>query len=87
MNVGRIRKRINIESSYDSIIYIVIKTLLYGNPVQGWASTISIILLLGGIQLLSIGILGQYIGKTYTEIKNRPIFIIKETNINKVFES
>ena len=69
------------------IIYIVIKTLLYGNPVQGWASTISIILLLGGIQLLSIGILGQYIGKTYTEIKNRPIFIIKETNINKVFES
>ena len=64
------------------IILVVIKNLLFGDPVQGWASTICIILLLGGIQLFSIGILGKYIEKTYLETKNRPIYIIKESNID-----
>lgn len=69
--------------SFLYLIYIVLSTILFGNNVQGWASTVSIILLLGGIQLLSIGILGQYLGKTYIETKNRPIYITKETNIEK----
>ncbi len=63
------------------IIFIVIKNLLFSDPVAGWTSTICIILLLGGIQLFSIGILGKYLEKTYTEIKNRPIYIVKESNI------
>ena len=64
------------------IILIVINHLLYGNTVQGWASTMCVILLLGGIQLFSIGILGKYLDKTYMESKNRPIYLIRETNID-----
>ena len=56
-------------------------TLIYSNPVAGWASTVTIILFLGGIQLFSIGILGKYLEKTYTEVKKRPIYIVGETNI------
>ena len=64
------------------LAFIVVKYLLYSDPVQGFATTMCTILLLGGIQLLSIGILGKYMEKTYKETKNRPIFIVKETNIN-----
>lgn len=64
-----------------SMIIIIIRTLIFGDAVSGWSSTISVILLLGGIQLFSIGILGQYLSKTYLETKNRPIYICKETNI------
>ena len=63
------------------MIIIIIRTLIFGDAVSGWSSTISVILLLGGIQLFSIGILGQYLSKTYLETKNRPIYICKETNI------
>lgn len=63
------------------IFIVVIRNLLYSDPVQGWTSTICVILLLGGIQLFSIGILGKYLEKTYLETKNRPIYIIKESNI------
>jgi hypothetical protein len=62
-------------------IIIIIRTLLFGDPVGGWPSTMSVILFLGGIQLFSIGILGQYLSKTYLETKNRPLYICKETNI------
>ena len=55
--------------------------MIYSNPVAGWASTVTIILFLGGIQLFSIGILGKYLEKTYTEVKNMPIYIVGETNI------
>ena len=65
------------------LIFIVIRTLFFSNPVAGWTSLVCIILLLGGIQLFSIGILGKYLEKTYTESKNRPIYIIKETNIDE----
>ena len=66
--------------AFISILFIVIRTLLYGDPVSGWPSTISIILFIGGIQLFSIGILGQYLAKTYVETKNRPKYIVKEDN-------
>lgn len=65
------------------IIFIILRKIFYSDPVQGWTSTICIILLLGGIQLLSIGILGKYLEKTYTEVKQRPIYLIKETNIKE----
>ena len=62
------------------LLFVVIKYALFGDPVQGWATTISIILLLGGIQLFALGIIGQYIGKTYMEVKNRPHYIVSESN-------
>lgn len=64
------------------MLFIIIKYLIFSDPVQGFATIMSVILLLGGIQLLFIGILGKYLEKTYTETKNRPIFIIKESNID-----
>lgn len=63
------------------IVFIVVRTLMFGDPVAGWPSTICIILLIGGIQLFCIGILGEYLSKTYLEVKKRPIYICKETNI------
>lgn len=65
------------------IIFIIVRQLLYGGSAYGWPSMICVILLVGGLQLLSIGILGQYLSKTYLETKRRPIYIIKETNIEK----
>ncbi len=62
------------------VVFIVVRKLLFGDPVDGWASTISIMLFLGGIQMLGIGILGQYLSKTYLETKNRPIYIIGESS-------
>lgn len=64
------------------MIFIIAKYLLYSDPVQGFATIMCVILLLGGIQLLSIGVLGKYLEKTYIETKNRPIFIVKESNID-----
>ena len=65
------------------IIFVVVKTLIYGDPVSGWPSTICIILFVGGIQLFCIGIIGQYLSKTYLEVKKRPIYIVKERNFEK----
>jgi len=60
------------------IIFIVIRRLIWGDPVSGWASTICIILFCSGIQLFTTGIFGQYLVKTYTEVKQRPHYIIRE---------
>ena len=54
--------------------------LLFGNLVAGWASTICVIIFIGGIQLFCLGIIGQYIAKTYMETKHQPHFIISDTN-------
>ena len=64
-----------------AIIYIIINTLMYGNPTSGWPSMICIIFMVTGIQLFCIGIIGQYLSKVYLEVKNRPIYIVKDTNI------
>ena len=65
------------------IIAIVIKTLIMGDPTSGWPSMVCIMFFIGGIQLLCIGIIGQYLSKTYLEVKNRPIYIIQETEKDK----
>jgi glycosyltransferase involved in cell wall biosynthesis len=65
------------------MIFIIAKYLLYSDPVQGFPTIMCAILLLGGIQLISIGILGTYLEKTYFETKNRPIYIVKESNIDE----
>ena len=64
-----------------AIIFIIIKTLVYGDPTSGWPSLACIIVFVSGIQLFSIGVIGQYLSKTYLEVKNRPIYIAKETNV------
>lgn len=63
------------------LIVILVKTLCLGDPVDGWPSMTCIILMLGGIQLLCMGILGMYLSKTYLETKKRPIYICGETNL------
>ena len=60
------------------IIFIVIRTLLFGDPTSGWPSMICIIVFFSGTQLLCTGIVGAYLGKTYLETKNRPIYIARE---------
>ncbi len=65
--------------AFTFILIIIIRALIFGDPVSGWPSTMSVILFLGGIQLFCMGILGQYIAKTYLEVKKRPIYIVKET--------
>lgn len=60
------------------ILYFFIKTIIWGDPVAGFPATICIILLLGGIQLFCVGILGQYLSKTYLETKKRPIYIARD---------
>lgn len=65
------------------LLFIIIKYAIYGDPVQGWATTICIILIMGGIQLFALGVIGQYIGKTYLEVKNRPHYVISKSNIKK----
>lgn len=64
-----------------AMIFIIVRRLVFGDPVAGWASTVVIILFIGGIQLLSIGILGLYLSKLYLEAKKRPIYLLDETNI------
>lgn len=60
------------------IMIVIVRTLIFGDPTSGWPSMVSIILFLGGFQLLTIGILGKYIGKIFMETKKRPIYVVKE---------
>lgn len=66
------------------IIFVAVRKILFGDPVAGWASTVCIILFIGGIQLLCMGIIGQYLAKTYLEVKRRPHYIVSETNDESV---
>lgn len=69
--------------AFIAIIFIIIKTLIYGDPTSGWPSLACIIVFVSGVQLFTIGIIGQYLSKTYLEVKKRPIYIIKETEQEK----
>ena len=62
------------------LIFIVLRRLIWGDPVAGWASTICVIIFIGGLQLFCLGIIGQYLAKTYMESKHRPHYIVSETN-------
>ena len=70
-----------------ALIYMLVvffRALIWGNPVEGYPSLLVIMLFLGGIQLLSLGIIGEYIGRIYNETKNRPDYLVDEHNNEKV---
>ena len=67
--------------SFLLILVIIFKTLILGDPTSGWPSLVCIIFMVSGIQMFSLGIIGQYLSKTYLEVKKRPLFFIKDTNI------
>ena len=65
------------------IVFIIVRTLMFGDPVAGWPSLVCIIFFVSGVQLFSIGVIGQYLSKLYLEVKNRPVYIVKETEKDK----
>ena len=66
--------------SFFMLCFIVLRRLIFGDPVAGWASTICVIVFIGGLQMFFLGIIGQYLSKTYLESKNRPHYIVSDTN-------
>jgi glycosyltransferase involved in cell wall biosynthesis len=64
--------------------FFLVKTLIFGDPVQGFPTLITVILFLGGVQLIAIGILGEYIARIFNETKNRPTYLIREHNGKKI---
>lgn len=68
------------------IALIILRTLAFGDPVAGWPSLVCIIFFVSGVQLFCTGILGQYLAKIYMEVKKRPLYIIRESNITNVEE-
>lgn len=61
------------------ILFIIVRTVLFGDPTSGWPSLVCIIFLCSGVQLFCMGVLGQYLAKTYMEVKHRPVYIVRET--------
>ena len=83
----RIATVIGVLTSLFAFIYMLVvfvKTLLYGDPVQGYPTMMIVILFLGGIQLLALGILGEYIGRIFTETKNRPVYFVRTYNDEQI---
>lgn len=64
--------------AFIALLFVIIRASLYGDPTSGWPSMVCIILLVSGLQLFCIGIVGQYMARTYLEVKNRPIYLVKE---------
>lgn len=82
----RIATWIGVLVSLASFVYAIVtlvKTLIWGDPVAGYPTLILVILFLGGVQLLSLGIIGEYLGRVYNETKNRPVYFVRTINGNK----
>ena len=70
--------------SFLIMIFVVVRRLVYGDPVAGWASIVCIVIFIGGIQMLFLGIIGKYLAKVYSESKHRPHYIVVDTNVKNV---
>lgn len=68
-------------AAFVAILFIIIRTLIFGDPTSGWPSLVCILMLVSGVQLLCIGILGQYMAKTYLETKRRPLYLVEEEKL------
>lgn len=73
--------------SFGLMLFHLIKALIWGDPIQGFPTLVVLILFLGGIQLLSIGILGEYLGRVFNESKHRPVYIVREYNDKKIYSN
>jgi glycosyltransferase involved in cell wall biosynthesis len=60
-------------------LWLIISTLVYGNPVKGYPSMMVTLLFLGGVQLMALGVIGEYLGRIYEESKHRPIYLVRNT--------
>ncbi|MDT2758326.1 glycosyltransferase family 2 protein [Enterococcus xiangfangensis] len=79
LNIASFVGAFSCMASVIAMVFIIVRALLFGDPTAGWPSLVTIILFIGGIQLLCIGIIGKYIGKIFLETKKRPVYIVKET--------
>ena len=70
--------------AFAMLAFVVVRRVMFGDPVAGWASTICVIVFIGGIQLFCLGIMGQYIAKAYMKVKHRPHYIVSETNRKEI---
>lgn len=68
-------------AAFVAIIFIIVRTLVFGDPTSGWPSMVCIIMLVSGVQLLCMGIIGQYMAKTYLETKKRPLYLVEEEKL------
>lgn len=82
LNIASFIGAISCFGSGIALLFIIVRALLFGDPTSGWPSLVSILLFVGGLQLLCLGIIGKYIGKIFLETKKRPQFIVKETEKN-----
>lgn len=64
--------------AFGLIVFTIVRTVIFGDPTSGWPSLVCIIALISGVQLMCLGIVGQYLSKMYMEVKNRPIYLVKE---------
>ena len=63
------------------MVFVLVKAMLFGDPVAGYPTLLTVILFIGGVQLLTIGIIGEYLAKVFVEVKNRPVYFVKEYNV------
>ena len=70
-------------AAFVGIVFVAVRALLFGDPTSGWPSMVCIMLLCSGVQLFCLGIVGEYLAKTYLEVKHRPVYIAKETEADR----
>ena len=70
-------------AAFIGIVFVAVRALLFGDPTSGWPSMVCIMLLCSGVQLFCLGIVGEYLAKTYLEVKHRPVYIAKETEADR----